>query len=97
MNPTLQLADNVRRKLQTLAERYDALKAENAALKSAVDELKANKSEMESEMDGLKESLRQARMAGALRGETSEATEETKATIAELVREIDKCIALLNA
>lgn len=97
MNPTLQLADSVSRKLKTLVEQYEALQAENAALKSAVDELKSDKIQLENEVNGLNESLRQARMASSLRGESDDAAEETKSTLAELVREIDKCIALLNA
>lgn len=97
MNTTLQLADNVARKLKQLVEQYEALQAENAALKSAVDELKEDKRGLSSQVDDLNEALQQARMGSALRGDNDGATEETKATLAELVREIDKCIALLNA
>lgn len=97
MNPTLQLVENVNHKLERLLERYGALKAENAALKSAVDQLKASVETLVVEKGGLEEELRQARMAGALKGSDEGAVEETKATLAELVREIDKCIALLNA
>lgn len=97
MNPTLQLAENVNRKLQTLLEQYSALMAENAALKSAVTELKSANEALKAEVGEVNEELRQAKMAGALAGSNPEAVEETKATIAELVREIDKCIALLNA
>lgn len=97
MNTTLQLADNVARKLKQLVEQYEALQAENAALKSAVDELKEDKRELSSQVDDLNTALQQARMGSSLRGDNDDATEETKATLAELVREIDKCIALLNA
>ncbi len=97
MNQALQLAENLNRKLQTVLERYDALKAENVALKSAFDELRADNERLKGEVGNLNDSLQQARMAGALSGGSTEASEETKATIAELVREIDKCIALLNA
>ncbi|GGH72440.1 MAG: hypothetical protein EP346_10200 [Bacteroidetes bacterium] len=97
MNQALQLSENVRRKLEQLLERYDALKAENAALKSALSEIKADNERLKVENGDLEEQLRQARMAGALRGSDEGAVEETKSTLAELVREIDKCIALLNA
>ncbi len=97
MNQALQLAENLNRKLQMLLERYDALNAENRALKLAFDELKADNERLKGEVGQLDDSLQQARMAGALSGGSSEASEQTKATIAELVREIDKCIALLNA
>lgn len=97
MNQALQITENVRRKLQLLLERYDALKAENVALKSALAETKAENQLLKEGLDEKVEELRQARMAGALRGSDDGAVEETKSTLAELVREIDKCIALLNA
>lgn len=97
MNQALQLTENVRRKLQTLLEQYEALQAENIALKSALAQVKAEVADIREERDHAVEELRQAKMAGALSGSDDGAVEETKSTLAELVREIDKCIALLNA
>ncbi|MEX2596625.1 MAG: hypothetical protein WEC59_06800 [Salibacteraceae bacterium] len=69
-------------------ERIAQLEQEKLALAKKMEGL-------ESEMKRLKEDNKVLKMASALKG-NEESVTESKRRIGELVREIDKCLALLN-
>jgi len=82
-------------KLDELLARYNGLKAENKELKS---ENEAMRSRLEAGYDKIKEleiKYERIKLSGALLGEGENAF-EAKRKITELVREIDRCVALLN-
>jgi predicted nucleic acid-binding Zn-ribbon protein len=85
----------LKRKLDELLNRYNNLISElkdyknrNEALKSVLQEQETRIHELETKYDRVK-------LSGALLGEGENAT-EAKKKITELVREIDRCVALLN-
>jgi predicted nucleic acid-binding Zn-ribbon protein len=83
------------RKLDELLDRYNALKREVTDLKNGNNVLKGMLLDREEKMKELEIKYERVKLSGALLGE-GENAHEAKRKITELVREIDKCVALLN-
>lgn len=83
------------KKLDELLNKYHNLKTECDDLKSGNEELKNMLQEREARIKELETNYERVKLSGALLGENENAS-EAKKKINELVREIDKCVALLN-
>ena len=83
------------RKLDELITRYNTLNEEINDLKNGNEVLKARLQEREMKFKELEIKYDRIKLSGALLGEGENAL-EAKKKITELVREIDKCVALLN-
>jgi predicted nucleic acid-binding Zn-ribbon protein len=83
------------RKLDELFDRYNNLKHEVTDLKSGNELLKGMLQEREEKLKELEIKYERIKLTGALLGEGENAF-EAKRKITELVREIDRCVALLN-
>lgn len=83
------------RKLDELLDRYNNLKSEVTDLRKGNDVLKSMLQVREEKMKELEVKYERIKLSGALLGEGENAL-EAKKKITELVREIDKCVALLN-
>jgi len=83
------------RKLDELFKRYNNLRTELADLKNGNEALKAVLQEREVKIKELEIKYERVKLSGALLGEGENAS-EAKKKITELVREIDRCVALLN-
>ena len=83
------------RKLDELLDRYNNLKLEVTDLKSGNEVLKGMLQDREEKMKELEIKYERIKLSGALLGEGENAL-EAKRKITELVREIDRCVALLN-
>jgi len=83
------------RKIDDLLKVYSILKEENKDLKSRNESLKRAVQEREAEMKELEIKYDRIKLSGAILGEGENAI-EAKRRINELMREIDKCIALLD-
>jgi predicted nucleic acid-binding Zn-ribbon protein len=83
------------RKLDELINRYNSLKLEVDYLKRGNEDLKGMLQERERKIKDLEIKYERVKLSGALLGE-GENAHEAKRKITELVREIDKCVALLN-
>jgi len=83
------------KKLEELFQRYDALKARIADLKSENLLLRNHLQERDNKIRELEVKYERIRITGALMGEGENGI-EAKRKINELVREIDRCVALLN-
>lgn len=83
------------RKLDELLDRYNSLKSEVTDLKKGNDILKGILESREEKLKELEIKYERVKLSGALLGE-GENAHEAKRKITELVREIDKCVALLN-
>jgi predicted nucleic acid-binding Zn-ribbon protein len=83
------------RRLDELLTRYSDLKNEIVNLKNEKEELRAALQERENRIRDLELKYERVKITGALLGEGENAL-EAKRKINELVREIDKCVALLN-
>jgi predicted nucleic acid-binding Zn-ribbon protein len=83
------------RKLDELFNRHNKLKSELTDLKNGNEVLKRVVDEREEKIKELELKYERVKLSGALLGEGEHAY-EAKKKITELVREIDKCVVLLN-
>lgn len=89
------MIQNLNGKVDLLIKQCDRLKSENAALEEANHALHEEIEEQGKVISELEEKNEMIKVAGALQG-SGEENSEARQKINELVREIDKCIALLN-
>lgn len=82
-------------KLGKLTDLYQTTKQENGRLESIIEELNRTVTEQRQKITKLEEQIKVLSVSRSV--ETGEGNKEAKTTINELVREIDKCIALLNS
>jgi predicted nucleic acid-binding Zn-ribbon protein len=83
------------RKLDELIQRYNDLKSEAINLKNGNEVLTTMLHERDVKLKELENKYERVKLSGALLGEGEYGVEARK-KITELVREIDKCVALLN-
>ncbi len=83
------------RKLDELLDKYNNLKTEYSQLKTGNEAMETQLQDRENKIKELEIKNERIKLAGALLGEGENAT-EAKKKITELVREIDRCVALLN-
>ncbi|MGC1391807.1 MAG: hypothetical protein WA816_12290 [Bacteroidales bacterium] len=83
------------RKLDELLDRHNNLKHEVEDLKGRNEELISLLQEREEKLKELEIKYERIKLSGALLGEGENAF-EAKKKITELMREIDRCVALLN-
>jgi predicted nucleic acid-binding Zn-ribbon protein len=83
------------RKLDELFNRYSNLRSELVNLRNVNEELKVDLHERDERIKELELKYERVKLSGALMGEGENAA-EAKRKINDLVREIDRCVALLN-
>ncbi len=83
------------KKLEELFERYNDLRTKNRELKNENEVLERYLQERDEKLKELEIKYERIKISGALMGE-GESAVEAKQKINELVREIDRCVALLN-
>jgi predicted nucleic acid-binding Zn-ribbon protein len=83
------------RKLDELFDRYKYLKTELSNLRNRNEELSRALQERDDKIKELELKYERIKLSEAFLGE-GENTQEAKRKINELVREIDRCVALLN-
>lgn len=83
------------RKLDELLIRYNNLKTENEEYRKNNEALERMLLERDEKIKELETRYERVKLTGALLGEGENAS-EAKKKITELVREIDKCVALIN-
>jgi predicted nucleic acid-binding Zn-ribbon protein len=83
------------KKIDEFIERYNNLKTECEILKTERNAIKILHQDREEEIKELEKKYERVKLSGALLGD-GEYASEAKKKITELVREIDRCIALLD-
>lgn len=81
-------------KIDKLIKRYTSSLEQKASLENSIEELKSELENVKRENKNLNEELKTTKVASAISG--GDGSEEAKRRINQLVREIEKCIALLN-
>ncbi|MGL5681657.1 MAG: hypothetical protein ACRDDZ_01215 [Marinifilaceae bacterium] len=81
-------------KVEQLITLYRTALATNHHLQEQINDLEGKVELLQTEKESLQQELKAVRTAGALRG--TESSDVAKRRISQLVREIDKCIALLS-
>ena len=90
-----KLLNTFETKLRHLIYLHDELKRENAELKRLLDLEKLKNEKVQAQYDNLEVSYTNLKTATAISLNGSD-VKETKLRLSQLVREVDKCIALLN-
>lgn len=96
MSNTLEAIHLLQVKLQDLLDRYEFLKEENQILLQQNGKLHVLLNENEQQLVAYEQELELLKVAKTIEG-SNEDTRNTKLKINALIREIDKCITLLNA
>lgn len=94
MDDVSTLVSGIEFKVRQLIIRNKSLRNENGIYNNEINKLKKDNEEQKQIIKGLEEKIRILKIARM--SEVKENTSDTKAMISELVREIDKCIGLLN-
>ena len=95
MTATKTLLVDLKNNLSLLISKQDQLVGDRTKLEEHIEKLQEQLSASNEKIIGLEEQNRQLRLAKAVSG-GNENPGEAKDKINELVREIDKCLALLN-
>ena len=90
-----KLLNSFETQLRHLMYLHDELKRENAELKKLLDNEKLKNEKVQAQYDELEVSYTNLKTATAISLNGSD-VKETKLRVSKLVREVDKCIALLN-
>lgn len=90
-----KLLNSLETQLRHLIYLHDELKRENAKLKKLLDIEKLKNEKVQAQYDELEVSYTNLKTATAISLNGSD-VKETKLRLSKLVREVDKCIALLN-
>ncbi len=94
MKDVATLVSGIDYKIRKLIEHHDLLRSENKKISNEVRDLKLVNQEQKQKIRQLEETVKILKLAKTL--ENKEGNVEAKLKINELVREIDKCIGLLN-
>ncbi len=89
------IASTLKDKVKKLLSLYNDLKVKNTELKKQTEEYKIQIKNKEAELDFLKNKYNKLKLAKSLLASTGD-SHDAKIKINGIVREIDKCIALLN-
>lgn len=89
------LLESIQKKLVLLQEKQGRLEEENRNLLNELAAIKLRNSELLKQMEEKEESFKTLRLARKMAGDNTD-THGVKRQINELVKEIDKCVALLN-
>ncbi|MEI6883475.1 MAG: hypothetical protein WCO02_03245 [Bacteroidota bacterium] len=94
MDDVNTLVSGIEFKVRKLIARQKKLREENEKLTNDINQLKTINEEQKLVINGLEEKIQVLKLARTTGG--GEDNSDVKAKINELVREIDKCIGLLN-
>ncbi|MEE4196061.1 MAG: hypothetical protein V2I54_00325 [Bacteroidales bacterium] len=89
------ILDQVKNKIARVFNLYERLKADHATLEKQNNELKKQLKDKESELEFIKNKYNKLKLAKSILATTGD-KHDAKIKINRIVREIDKCIALLN-
>lgn len=92
----LNAIDEIRNKFNLLIKKNKELSVSKKTLQDEISNLNNNNQLMANEITELKDKYKILKMSKKLDGDQTENSKEFKLKINEMVKEIDKCIALLN-
>ena len=94
MEQAKDLVSRINEQVLELLGRHHAIRSERAELQTQNAELLKSIEELKTEIDQLKEQIVKLKITKSLTDK--EGSTEVKAKVEELLREIDKCVGLLN-
>ncbi|TLX71064.1 hypothetical protein E9993_21290 [Labilibacter sediminis] len=94
-NENIQIVNNLQHKITQLIDRYKGVKTDNDLLKTRNDQLTKELEESAREIAELSEKYNTLKFSKTIEASSGD-VHNAKIRINQIVREIDKCIALLN-
>jgi len=91
-----EIFDSLRQRIKAIISRYDDQRGQNNALKEKNLQLTDRITILENKLEELNKRYENLKIAKVLSSVPGEEVHETKLQVNRIVREIDKCIALLN-
>ncbi len=89
-----ELITQIERKIEMLVSKLDSLKTENKLLTNQIKDLEETINNKNSELESLTKKIETIKISKAI--EDGQEKEEVKKKINEILREIDRCVGLLN-
>lgn len=86
---------SLKQKIEWIMALYEQSKADNAALKQQLETISLELNTYKTEKQTLENKVQKMQMAGAFQASDEDAR-EAKLKIGKIIREIDKCLAMLN-
>ena len=96
MNKGISAVNEIRNYVKGLQNSLMESSENEKKLKSQIELLEAEKTNLKEEIVKFQEQIKLLKLAKQLDGEGVDKTKEVKLMINEMLREIDKCIALMN-
>lgn len=96
MNKGISAVNEIRNYVKGLQNTLMKSSENEKKLKSQIEQLGEEKTNLKEEIVKLQEQIKILKLAKQLDGEGVDKTKEVKLMINEMLREIDKCIALMN-
>ena len=96
MNKGISAVNEIRNYVKGLQNSLMESSENEKKLKSQIELLGEEKTNLKEEIVNLQEQIKLLKLAKQLDGEGGDKTKEVKLMINEMLREIDKCIALMN-
>lgn len=90
-----EFVDSLKNKIKKLLSMYNKIKSENTSLNKEIEDLKLQLKNKESELEFLNNKYNKLKLAKSIIASEGD-SHDAKIKINRIVREIDKCIALLN-
>jgi predicted RNase H-like nuclease (RuvC/YqgF family) len=91
-----EIFSGLREKIKTIISLYEDQKSKNIELRNKNQELSEQIIMLENKMENLDKKYENLKIAKVLSSVPGEGVHDTKLQVNRIVREIDKCIALLN-
>ena len=90
------LVENIEKKVSKLIQLYQSVQKEKEEILTENHKLESDLSDKEETIKRLEEKIKLLRITKSVSAQDDERNKESRQKINEYVREIDKCIALLN-
>ena len=90
------LVENIEKKVSKLIQLYQSVQKEKEEILTENNKLRSDLSDKDKTIKSLEEKIKLLRITKSVSTQDDERNKESRQKINEYVREIDKCIALLN-
>ena len=88
--------EDISKKIGLLLSRYDELRGKNQQLEEEIRQLKLQKADLEKRNSELSDEFNVVKISKQIDSDNPDDKKELKKKINEFIKEIDKCVALLN-
>ena len=96
MSQGLNAVKEIRTFVENLQKKNDNVNLKNVDLENELSQLKEDKKNLLNEITALNDKIKMLKLAKNIEGSGEEKNKDLKLMINEMVREIDKCVALIN-